>query len=381
MHSIETNVIQLGFSYAIRRKHFFGEGYKLIVPFKNSIRRIKWFLLSHAQRRKVVSLRWGSHREEYALESHVLDEIQIDDLSTSASVQDPILAEIIHRHVFESRYMYWLRDASFDSASGNVFIRGQIVSESYPETYSQLRMSKSPTLKYSNSNKIVWGIRPCTYYHWMLEEFPALIKGIRMEPDLEIWHHRGVPNYIRESTKLLGFEVNTTRGTIKAGRLLLLDRGNDSGWPHPENISEIRRFVNSHLKPTKPTGQIYISRLGSQRESKNELEIEDLAHGYGYEVIRLHEIPWIEQLQRFRNAEIVLAAHGAGLANVIAMHPGAQVREVMSTQYANPVYNFLCEQLELQYEAHTGNLDDLEFWASVFRRNGNGFAFDLTPVF
>lgn len=97
--------------------------------------------------------------------------------------------------------------------------------------------------------------------------------------------------------------------------------------------------------------RIYVSRGGmSRRALVNEGEVMELLSKHGFEVIYPEKCTVKEQARIFRDAGCVVAAHGAGLANVVFCRWGARVLEIRAPflpQYA--MYGVLATQCGLEY--------------------------------
>ena len=60
----------------------------------------------------------------------------------------------------------------------------------------------------------------------------------------------------------------------------------------------------------------------------NEAEILELLQAYGFIEVRLEELAFTDQVRLFRDADVVVAPHGSGLANLVFCAPGARVIEL-----------------------------------------------------
>jgi capsular polysaccharide biosynthesis protein len=99
-----------------------------------------------------------------------------------------------------------------------------------------------------------------------------------------------------------------------------------------------------------PAGEgrrIYISR-GSEpltRRVVNEDEVMEALLPLGFELVRSERHTVREQAAMFAGAAVVVAPHGAGLANAIFCSPGATVVEIASPVWLNSTYWRMCCQL------------------------------------
>ena len=75
--------------------------------------------------------------------------------------------------------------------------------------------------------------------------------------------------------------------------------------------------------------RIYVSRrLAATRRVSNEAEVVALLRKRGFEDIALEELSFAAQVELFAECEIVVAPHGAGLANIVFAPPGCMVIEI-----------------------------------------------------
>jgi len=96
--------------------------------------------------------------------------------------------------------------------------------------------------------------------------------------------------------------------------------------------------------------RIYVTREGaSTRRLLNEAELTAmLVSDFGFRSVRNEEFNLVEQMSRYRGAEVVMGPHGAGLTNVVyAEKPKALVELFHS--YRQPFYAALSQALGIAY--------------------------------
>lgn len=135
-------------------------------------------------------------------------------------------------------------------------------------------------------------------------------------------------------------------------------------------------FLRGEFLPASPPAsvarRIYISRASaSNRRLLNEADVIGLLAPLGFDVVRAELLSFGEQVALFRDAEVVVAPHGAGLTNLVFCSPGTRVVELFSPSYVNGCYWAVSSQVGLEYwyvlgegvrpasdETHSGGADD-----------------------
>jgi capsular polysaccharide biosynthesis protein len=88
-------------------------------------------------------------------------------------------------------------------------------------------------------------------------------------------------------------------------------------------LNELISFKKTH------SHRIFISReKANGRRIVNEGDLMNLLGPLGFETIYLENLTVIEQVQLFKNAEVIITPHGAGTANIIYSNPGTVLIEI-----------------------------------------------------
>jgi capsular polysaccharide biosynthesis protein len=114
------------------------------------------------------------------------------------------------------------------------------------------------------------------------------------------------------------------------------------------------QFVQRSLcKPDQRSQRkaIYISRKDASinRPVLNEDGVIELLKAYGVDILVLTSLSIWEQAQKFHGASIVVAAHGAGLTNLVYCQPGTKVLELFPSNYVRHGYYDISNKMELEY--------------------------------
>jgi capsular polysaccharide biosynthesis protein len=78
---------------------------------------------------------------------------------------------------------------------------------------------------------------------------------------------------------------------------------------------------------------------------KNERAVLEVLGDCGFRTVTLDGLKVADQAALFRDAEVIVAAHGAGLANLVFCRPGVKLIELFSPAYVNVVFWKLLSQI------------------------------------
>lgn len=206
------------------------------------------------------------------------------------------------------------------------------------------------------------------YCHWLLEELPRLLMLAKQENVSLIAHDKA--SFIQDALKLGGWagRVITARrySHFQCEHLLVPSLIGRSGCATPEVV----RLVTEFTKPLRergrgPSERIYITREKAERRRvSNEAALWSHLEACGFVKVCLEELSWTEQINAFAHAKVIVAPHGAGLANLVFCQPGARVIELFNRSYVNPCFWRLASVVGLDYRP-------------LIRGEGEGLAYDL----
>ncbi|MEY4488174.1 MAG: hypothetical protein RIQ79_682, partial [Verrucomicrobiota bacterium] len=113
----------------------------------------------------------------------------------------------------------------------------------------------------------------------------------------------------------------------------------------------------------EPSGggeRVYFTReKAGRRRVANEAALWSILEANGFKKVILEELTWSEQIAVCRRAKVVVAPHGAGLANLVFCAPGTRVVELLSRRYCHPGYWRLAVLRGLDYRPVIATGDDL----------------------
>ena len=178
------------------------------------------------------------------------------------------------------------------------------------------------------------GISPhiYSYYHLLTDLLSHLIDA----PRFPVLVPEFMPVSFIEFLNDAGFEVQVLAPDIFHVEKLIIPEMETPDW-NTEKVNKIQSFFKKYFhqnnsrnsRNSKSLKRIYISRkLAVKRHLTNEEEFLPLLKKYNFRKVFLEEMSILEQVELFRNASHVIAAHGAGLTNVLFAPADVNILEI-----------------------------------------------------
>ena len=178
------------------------------------------------------------------------------------------------------------------------------------------------------------GISPhiYSYYHLLSDLLAHLIDAPRFPVLVPEFMPISFLDFLTEA----GFEVQVLAPEIFHVEKLIIPEMTSPDW-NSEKVKKIQTFFekfitqktspNSHSSKAK--SRIYVSRkLAVKRHLSNEEEFLPLLKKHNFRKFYLEELNILDQVQLFRTASHVIAAHGAGLTNVLFAPAEIKILEI-----------------------------------------------------
>ena len=180
------------------------------------------------------------------------------------------------------------------------------------------------------------------YAHWLLEELPRLLTvPVGCVDNLLVHVDSGLSC---DALRLRG-GVERVIGVkreqhLACSPLLVPGLVAAPAAPAPRTLRLIDEFTESlGRKPSSSGERVYFTReKAGRRQVTDEAALWGLLEANNFKKVILEELTWDEQIAVCRSARVVVAPHGAGLANIVFCLPGTRVIEILSRQYCNPGY-------------------------------------------
>jgi hypothetical protein len=112
---------------------------------------------------------------------------------------------------------------------------------------------------------------------------------------------------------------------------------------------------NVEKEATGEKRRLFFVRKGPSRKLTNSKALFSLAERYGFEQYFPEDVN--DSRSDFRQAEVVIAPHGAGLADISFMSPGSKVLELMPSDHRHCYFFTLAKAASLDYTVIVGKSD------------------------
>lgn len=171
------------------------------------------------------------------------------------------------------------------------------------------------------------------YFHWVLESLGrlAMFEDSGGRAGMQYLVDSNAPAFVRDSLKVL-FGITADCLVPMEARRVKTDRVRYVSFPHvirpgrhninvyrPQAIQRLAQVASQRLQlgPGAAEALIVLREAGSGREITDHERIIERFPGLNWRTIRLREMPFLEQAKAFAGARIIVATHGAGLANLV----------------------------------------------------------------
>lgn len=196
------------------------------------------------------------------------------------------------------------------------------------------------------------------YFHWILESLPrmkllgdylSILDGVFVSDSMLPFHQQSLAALGIPSHKLISVSPSTH---FKVQHLFVPKYCafyNPAAWLH-------RWYKEAFLGTVAARGsgsglkKIYVSRADANvRRVRNENEIINYLTPLGFDAVTLTNMDFLEQARLFFNADVIIAPHGAGLANIVFCNVGTRILEICSPNWMPPCYFAIAKSAELSY--------------------------------
>lgn len=203
------------------------------------------------------------------------------------------------------------------------------------------------------------------YYHWLAQAMPflataqSLLADAACEERITIVTGREQPFHRQMINALFAETADVDLLFLDPSEYVTLENawysdvvGEDA--PRclvPEQVTLVNKLTDAlRCGNAEPFRRIYISRADAiARKMANEAELSEALAPRGIEVLTLANMTVVEQIERFREATLVIGPHGAGLTNILFSKPGTTLFELRQVEYRNDCIRRLAQNVGVHH--------------------------------
>lgn len=216
--------------------------------------------------------------------------------------------------------------------------------------------------RYNNYIATLTTSHQSSYFHWLFNVLPKFHLLEKSGIGYDKIYIEVKNKFQKETIKILGYDneklINSSVCKFLSAPNLIVP-----SLPDYDNVCNItawtceflrQSFLNYNFQSLNPClrkyKRIYISRAdATRRKISNEFEIISFLQRYEFSVVKLECLSFLEQVDIFRNVEVVVAPHGGGLSNLVFCSEKTKIIEIFSPNYIVLCYWFLSQHIGLDY--------------------------------
>lgn len=197
------------------------------------------------------------------------------------------------------------------------------------------------------------------YYHFLIDVLPRLgvLEQARGVAPPDRWYVPATTRFQRELLDMMGVTAECRIDSdefphVQAQCLVVPGLASPVGEKNPPWVVEfLRRRLLGPLAPPPGARRLYATRSagGNNRAVADEDALVGALEARGFEVFDPGAVPVREQMVAFAGASVIVAPHGAALANLVFAPPGALVVELFPPGCVLPDYWRLASSAGLRY--------------------------------
>ncbi len=217
-----------------------------------------------------------------------------------------------------------------------------------------------------HSGALIGGRNDKNWYHWLAEYAPRAAFDQNIPKNVPFLVSDRVPEYYLDVIRQIsnrpinrlphGKRWEVEELYVSQPPLQILDTPRipfDEGISaNFEQLIDFRERLLGKVREKEFPKRIFLRRDSSHRGVKNQNQLEKIALGLGLSSIDPSKLSWPDQASLFKNAEIVVGASGAVMANYLLLPKNASVLALASTNtwdFVEPAYICTVSGAKFQY--------------------------------
>ena len=227
---------------------------------------------------------------------------------------------------------------------------------------------------YEGSLAVILSEGPGNYYHWLLQILPRISTLVQSNvpydriyvPHLNAEWQRSTLYAVLDHFSIAREKLFFSDPSVVFARTLIVPSVSyipAKGQLFPLWVRDMLQeiFLKKSSFSQEKNRRVAISRKNaSYRHIANEMELSEVLEENGFRIVCLEELSVFEQARLFADAEIIVAPHGAGLANLVFCKSGTHIIEIdHASDEPRSHFRVLSRRLGLLYHPfYTDHRDD-----------------------
>lgn len=202
------------------------------------------------------------------------------------------------------------------------------------------------------------------YFHWMIFTLPLLHYYLKysFQPNYIYVCEKNIPNFVFETLEKAEISRSSIVQEPCTGTSNIMAISHYGLAGRKEAYLFVRNLFSSSLSQNAARARrIFVDRgdtFNGRRKLKNNFELSSaLESNLGFQRVTMDGLSVEQQANIFYNAEIIVAPHGAALANLIFCHPNTKVIELFSPNYMMFFCIEIMEAMGIIYKSVIGEVD------------------------
>lgn len=260
-------------------------------------------------------------------------------------------------HVFNSRDIFEVENVILEPKQGLLYSKqGFLIAESTNWSTSNLYES-FPWNPRNNFKKLevdkAINLTSNAFGHWLVEDIGSFLHLIEKYPNSPVLVYRNSSKYVYDLLKFLSKRVIFCDGPVEVKSILIITKQQDSGWMHPKDLENLKRFANGFLeKPSEQKYKIYATRRDLKRSPKNEIQIEKLFEKFGFTILQLEKLNFLDEIKLVSQTKVLAGVSGSWQFNCVWMNEGSQVVDIINESYWPELSHRVCTMCKINYSPY-----------------------------
>jgi len=206
------------------------------------------------------------------------------------------------------------------------------------------------------------------YFHWMFDIIPKLriLNEVYKLEEVDFFYFSKLNKWQKDTLDTMGLNnikilnSNSYRH-VQAKEIIAVDHPwYEKGYILEEAnnipywiVKWLREIFLSKAENFDSNEKVFIDRSDSKFKHcqiANNLEVSNFLELKGFTKYKISQLPFKKQISLFKNAKIIVGAHGAGFANLAFCEPHTKVIEIKPNNHPNDSSKRICEINSLNYK-------------------------------